>query len=395
MNQDLTPQTTPVTPQPVLNPVPPVQPVPTIPAPSVSSVPSTPPVVAPPVQSAPLPVPSTLTPQPAPPQTPVPTPKPAGKLKVIIFVVAILLIVAAGVGVYFFGGKELLFRNGNSDTTPPLTACTLEARICPDGSSVGRKGPNCEFAACPGETKESEVLPTQSPESKTIVPIQTVQISGSLQDLLKQKCILQTSQGPFNISVDDFGLQFDPTLLISDDSVEGKAICSSTVTNDKPIEGGFAALPMPVRQFVYVFDADSKELGHGGPPQIGEYGTVVEDLGAVKITAFFGGGGGPTTVGGLSVGLRGLKTFQTTTGEQFTVSIDSVGMQANDPQLISFLEPYGQESADFPGEKLIQITPDLEPKLVEQFFKSASPTSAEGKAIFQLKSKLEKITAKQ
>lgn len=29
--------------------------------------------------------------------------------------------------------------------------CTKEAKVCPDGSSVGRGGPNCEFAACPGE----------------------------------------------------------------------------------------------------------------------------------------------------------------------------------------------------------------------------------------------------
>ena len=28
-------------------------------------------------------------------------------------------------------------------------ACTMEAKICPDGSSVGRTGPNCEFEACP------------------------------------------------------------------------------------------------------------------------------------------------------------------------------------------------------------------------------------------------------
>ncbi|MCA9497052.1 MAG: beta-propeller domain-containing protein [Nanoarchaeota archaeon] len=28
-------------------------------------------------------------------------------------------------------------------------ACTEEAKICPDGSSVGREGPNCDFAACP------------------------------------------------------------------------------------------------------------------------------------------------------------------------------------------------------------------------------------------------------
>ncbi len=32
-----------------------------------------------------------------------------------------------------------------------MVACTMEAKICPDGSSVGRQGPNCEFAPCPGE----------------------------------------------------------------------------------------------------------------------------------------------------------------------------------------------------------------------------------------------------
>jgi hypothetical protein len=32
------------------------------------------------------------------------------------------------------------------------TACTTEAKLCPDGSYVGRSGPNCEFAACPGES---------------------------------------------------------------------------------------------------------------------------------------------------------------------------------------------------------------------------------------------------
>lgn len=32
--------------------------------------------------------------------------------------------------------------------------CTMEAKICPDGTGVGRTGPNCEFAPCPGEEKE-------------------------------------------------------------------------------------------------------------------------------------------------------------------------------------------------------------------------------------------------
>ncbi len=33
--------------------------------------------------------------------------------------------------------------------TPLQRACTMDAKLCPDGSAVGRSGPNCEFAPCP------------------------------------------------------------------------------------------------------------------------------------------------------------------------------------------------------------------------------------------------------
>ena len=36
-----------------------------------------------------------------------------------------------------------------TDSNSGQTACTQEAKLCPDGSAVGRTGPNCEFAACP------------------------------------------------------------------------------------------------------------------------------------------------------------------------------------------------------------------------------------------------------
>lgn len=37
------------------------------------------------------------------------------------------------------------------DTNVPgdKAACTEEAKVCPDGSSVGRTGPDCQFAECP------------------------------------------------------------------------------------------------------------------------------------------------------------------------------------------------------------------------------------------------------
>jgi len=37
-------------------------------------------------------------------------------------------------------------------------ACTQEAKLCPDGSAVGRTGPNCEFAACPGENSQTTAV---------------------------------------------------------------------------------------------------------------------------------------------------------------------------------------------------------------------------------------------
>ncbi len=35
-----------------------------------------------------------------------------------------------------------------SEEIPEEVSCTLEAKICPDGTAVGRQGPSCEFAPC-------------------------------------------------------------------------------------------------------------------------------------------------------------------------------------------------------------------------------------------------------
>ena len=34
--------------------------------------------------------------------------------------------------------------------------CTMDAKLCPDGSAVGRSGPNCEFAPCPDEDADHD-----------------------------------------------------------------------------------------------------------------------------------------------------------------------------------------------------------------------------------------------
>ena len=43
-------------------------------------------------------------------------------------------------------------------TSAPIKGCTMEAKICPDGSAVGRTGPNCEFAVCPAVNNSMKIL---------------------------------------------------------------------------------------------------------------------------------------------------------------------------------------------------------------------------------------------
>lgn len=57
---------------------------------------------------------------------------------------------------------------------PEAVACAMDAKLCPDGSSVGRTGPYCEFEACPGESPIplQPIKPTE-PRGGTVPPIIT------------------------------------------------------------------------------------------------------------------------------------------------------------------------------------------------------------------------------
>lgn len=57
------------------------------------------------------------------------------KKNIILFLVLILLIA----GGYYFTREE----------SSEGVMCTMEAKMCPGGSYVGRSGPRCEFADCP------------------------------------------------------------------------------------------------------------------------------------------------------------------------------------------------------------------------------------------------------
>lgn len=70
-----------------------------------------------------------------------------------------VLILTLSLG-YIAGKQNLSLFNLTPSPSPspsnlpstPGPACTLEAKLCSDGTSVGRVGPNCEFAPCPTPT---------------------------------------------------------------------------------------------------------------------------------------------------------------------------------------------------------------------------------------------------
>jgi putative hemolysin len=73
--------------------------------------------------------------------------------------VAILIFIAVIItGIfYFFIQKEDSFFAPVGSIKPVENnpqACTEEAKICPDGSAVGRTGKNCEFATCPNNNSQ-------------------------------------------------------------------------------------------------------------------------------------------------------------------------------------------------------------------------------------------------
>lgn len=122
-------------------------------------------------QPSPVPTPQPEVspgPQVAQPQTPTPPPTtevPRKKNTVLWIAIALFVLALLAGGAYVVLNTGLLTKE---------KACTQEAIVCADGTSVGRVGPNCEFAPCPTPPLTPEPTPEASPsETPSATPTAT------------------------------------------------------------------------------------------------------------------------------------------------------------------------------------------------------------------------------
>lgn len=147
-------------------------------------------------------------------------------------------------------------------------ACTAEAKLCPDGSAVGRTGPNCEFAECPSTgsiSLEAHIGQTVSGLGVNITPL----------------AVLQDSRCPIDVQCIQAG-----TVKMQARLVSGLGTGTQEFTIGQPIltEAETITLadvsPQPtagvkIKDSDYIFRFEiAKRAGNAVPPVSGVRGTI-------------------------------------------------------------------------------------------------------------------------
>jgi len=114
-------------------------------------------------------------------------------------------------------------------TTAPVAPvnsfCTMDAKMCPDGSYVGRVGPNCEFALCPAGT------PGNNPSGIFVVGFGGRAGGGNL--VLIPREIVEDSRCPSDVQCIQAG-----TVRVRADVVYNRATTTQVVQLSMPLEFG-------------------------------------------------------------------------------------------------------------------------------------------------------------
>ena len=107
-----------------------------------------------------------------------------------------LLLLLVVIGLVYFGvqyySKTQPIPDVQNPPTGGVVACTMDAKMCPDGSYVGRSGPNCEFV-CPVTT-----TPSTPTTAKAVLELNKIQVVGGVT--IKAWAVTQDSRCPSDVT---------------------------------------------------------------------------------------------------------------------------------------------------------------------------------------------------
>lgn len=118
--------------------------------------------------------------------------------------------------------------NVRTVNAPSPVACTQEAKICPDGSSVGRIGPNCEFAQCPIVATTTSSTGTKSNGvaigSSVTLQSTTIKVTGPVDDSRCPKDVQCVWAGTVGVHVSINASSKDTNLILNQPQTVGNAV---------------------------------------------------------------------------------------------------------------------------------------------------------------------------
>lgn len=135
---------------------------------------------------------------------------PQAKIKFSPLIFGLILVVILSSAAFFLTLKTF---------KPKEVACTLEAKLCPDGSSVGRIPPTCEFAPCPITKPSPTPSPTQfldqnpAPTTKEILWVPYTNKSFGLS--FQYPTIRNLEVFEFNVNSDSTALKADREIWVA------------------------------------------------------------------------------------------------------------------------------------------------------------------------------------
>lgn len=174
------------------------------------------------------------------------------------------------IGLILLGVAAVIWALTTRVAVAPLDvlACSQEAKICPDGSSVGRSGPNCEFEACPYVAPAPTPVPTSTSSTSTPIAVggntvvqgTTIRVLELIEDSrcpVDVQCI-QAGTVRVRAAIDSSNKDFTFTLL------QPQIVGTTTITLVSVVpQQKYAKQTVPQGDYRFIFTVVPKVVGSG------------------------------------------------------------------------------------------------------------------------------------